>query len=186
MRYHGDPIAAVAADNVDTAKEALHLIEVEIDALPAPDRPQRGRREHHDPRGLGRVSGIPNLGRQGNVTSSGRVQWGDVQQGFAQADYVFEDRYDVAAWRIRRISSRALLWRTWSPLAHHRLTATQGIFPLRDSLAGIFGVPQTKIRVIPTEIGGGFGGKIAAVTEPAAMLLAQKSRSARQDHVQAR
>src|SRR2546428_14138671 len=54
-------------------------------------------------------------------------------------------------------------------------TATQGIFPLRDSLAGIFGVPQTKIRVVPTEIGGGFGGKIAAVTEPAAIFLAQKS-----------
>src|SRR2546428_8240264 len=54
-------------------------------------------------------------------------------------------------------------------------TATQGIFPLRDSLAGIFGVPQTKVRVVPTEIGGGFGGKIAAVTEPPAVLLAQKS-----------
>jgi CO/xanthine dehydrogenase Mo-binding subunit len=54
-------------------------------------------------------------------------------------------------------------------------SATQGIFPLRDNLAGIFGVPQTRIRVVPTEVGGGFGGKIAAVTEPAAILLAQKS-----------
>src|SRR5262249_59556773 len=47
--------------------------------------------------------------------------------------------------------------------------------PLRDSLAGMLGVTKTKIRVVPTEVGGGFGGKIAAVTEPPAILLAQKS-----------
>jgi CO/xanthine dehydrogenase Mo-binding subunit len=54
-------------------------------------------------------------------------------------------------------------------------TSTQGIFPLRDNLALIFGLPMNKLRVIPTEIGGGFGGKIAPVTSPAAILLAQKS-----------
>ena len=91
VRYHGDPIAAVAADNVDIAEEALHLIEVEIEALPALIDPKEAAHSAlmaHE--GWEGYAAIPNLGRQGNVTSSGRVQWGDVQQGFAQADYVFD------------------------------------------------------------------------------------------------
>src|SRR5216683_517737 len=164
VRYHGDPIAAVAADNVDIAEEALHLIDVEIEALPVLIDPKEAAHSSimlHE--GWEGYPALPNLGRQGNVTSSGGVQWGDVQHGFAQADYVFEDRFDAAMAYVEP-TGRISVW-----------TATQGIFPLRDSLAGIFGVPQTKVRVVPTEVGGGFGGKIAAVTEPAAILLAQKS-----------
>ncbi len=176
VRYHGDPIAAVAADNVDIAEEALHLIDVEIEALPALIDPKEAAHSStmiHE--GWEGYPALPNLGRQGNVTSSGRVQWGDVQQGFAQADYVFEDRYDIAMAHQTYIEPRAAMAQVEPTGRISVWTATQGIFPLRDSLAGIFGVPQTKIRVIPTEIGGGFGGKIAAVTEPAAILLAQKS-----------
>jgi xanthine dehydrogenase molybdenum-binding subunit len=176
VRYHGDPIAAVAADNVDIAEEALHLIEVEIEALPALIDPKEAAHSAimiHE--GWEGYPALPNLGRQGNVTSSGRVQWGDVQQGFAQADYVFEDRYDIAMAHQTYIEPRAAMAQVEPTGRISVWTATQGIFPLRDSLAGIFGVPQTKIRVVPTEIGGGFGGKIAAVTEPAAILLAQKS-----------
>ena len=79
----------MAADNVDIAEEALHLIEVEIEALPALIDPKEAAHSLimiHE--GWEGYPALPNLGRQGNVTSSGRVQWGDVQQGFAQADYV--------------------------------------------------------------------------------------------------
>src|SRR2546427_2144132 len=176
VRYHGDPIAAVAADNVDIAEEALELIEVEIEALPVLIDPKEAA---HSPimlhEGWEGYPALPNLGRQGNVTSSGRVQWGDVQHGFAQADYVFEDRFDVAMAHQTYIEPRAAMAYVEPTGRISVWTATQGIFPLRDSLAGIFGVPQTKVRVVPTEIGGGFCGKIAAVTEPPAVLLAQKS-----------
>src|SRR2546428_10883929 len=177
VRYHGDPIAAVAADNVDIAEEALHLMEVEIEALPALIDPKEAAHSAimiHD--GWDGYPALPNLGRQGNVTSSGRVQWGDVQQGLAQADYVFEDRYDIAMAHQTYIEPRAAMAQVEPTGRISVWTATQGIFPLRDSLAGIFGVPQTKIRVVPTEIGGGFGGKIAPGTQPAALLLAPKKR----------
>jgi CO/xanthine dehydrogenase Mo-binding subunit len=176
VRYHGDPIAAVAADNVHIAEEALHLIEVEIEALPVLIDPKEAAEssvlihEHWE-----NYTAIPNLGRHGNVSSSGRVQWGDVAQGLAQADYVYEDRFDISMAHQVYIEPRASAAKVEPDGRILVWTTIQGTFPLRDNLALIFGVPQHKVRVIPTEIGGGFGGKIAPVTEPAAVLLAQKS-----------
>jgi CO/xanthine dehydrogenase Mo-binding subunit len=176
VRYHGDPIAAVAADTVDTAEEALHLIEVEFDELPVLIDPKEAAESatliHQSWEGY---TAIPNLGRQGNITSSGRVQWGDVQQGFAQADHVFEDRFDISMAHQVYIEPRASMAQVEPNQRVSVWTTTQGIFPVRDNLAAIFGLPQNKVRVVATEIGGGFGGKIAPVTEPVAVLLAQKA-----------
>jgi CO/xanthine dehydrogenase Mo-binding subunit len=176
VRYHGDPIAAVAADNVDIAEEALHLIEVEIEELPVLIDPKEAAESTtliHT--GWEGYPAIPDLGRKGNITSEGRVQWGDIKQGFAQADYVFENRFEVAMAHQVYIEPRAAMAQVEPNGRVSVWTATQGIFPLRDNLAHIFALPQHKVRVVPTEIGGGFGGKIAPVTEPAAVLLAQKS-----------
>jgi xanthine dehydrogenase molybdenum-binding subunit len=176
VRYHGDPIAAVAADNADIAEEALHLIELEIEERPVLIDPKEAAESstwiHPD---WERYTALPDLGRQGNVTSSGRIQWGDVEQGFAEADHVYEDRFEVSMAHQVYIEPRSSMARV-EPNGQVALwTTTQGIFPLRDHLALIFGLPLNKLRVIPTEIGGGFGGKIAPVTEPVAILLAQKS-----------
>lgn len=176
VRYHGDPIAAVAADHVDIADEALHLIEVEIEELPVLLDPRLAAESTtllHT--GWEAYNAIPHLGRQGNVTSSGRVQWGDINKGFAQADHVFEDRYEVPMAHQVYIEPRASMAQVEPSGRVSVWTTTQGIFPLRENLAGIFNLPMTKIRVVPTEIGGGFGGKIAPVIEPAAILLAQKT-----------
>ncbi|GIX49109.1 MAG: xanthine dehydrogenase [Candidatus Tectimicrobiota bacterium] len=176
VRYHGDPIAAVAAENADIAEEALQLIEVEIEPLPVLIDPKEAAESalliHPE---WETYTAIPNLGRQGNITSTGRVQWGDVARGFAQADYVFEDRFEVAMAHQMYIEPRASMARVEPDGRITVWTSTQGIFPLRDHLALIFGLPATKVRVVPTEIGGGFGGKIAPVTEPVAILLAQKT-----------
>lgn len=176
VRYHGDPIAAVAAENVDIAEEALHLIEVEIDPLPVLIDPKEAAESttliHEN---WESYTALPNLGRQGNVSSSGRVQWGDVEQGFAQADVVYEDRFTVSMAHQVYIEPRASAAKVEADGRISVWSTTQGAFPLRDSLAGIFDLPMTKLRVIPTEIGGGFGGKIAPVTEPASILLAQKT-----------
>jgi len=97
VRYHGDPIAAVAADSIDIAEEALHLIEVDIDPLPVVLDPKEAAESttmiHEQWEGY---TALPNLVRHGNVSSSGRVQWGDVEQGFAQSDYVYEARFEIA------------------------------------------------------------------------------------------
>ena len=176
VRYHGDPIAAVAAENVDIAEEALHLIEVEIDPLPVLIDPKEAAEsttlihEHWES-----YTALPNLGRQGNISSLGRVQWGDVEQGFVQADVVYEDRFTVSMAHQVYIEPRASAAKVEADGRISVWSTTQGAFPLRDSLAGIFDLPMNKLRVIPTEIGGGFGGKIAPVTEPASILLAQKT-----------
>lgn len=176
VRYHGDPIAAVAADNVDVAEEALHLIELDIEELPVLIDPQVAAESstllHTN---WETYTAIPNLGRKGNLTSEGHVRWGDIQQGFAQSDQIFEDRFEVAMAHQVYIEPRSSMAQIEPSGRISVWTSTQGTFPLRDNLAGIFGVPQTKLRVIPTEIGGGFGGKIAPVIEPAAILLAQKA-----------
>lgn len=176
VRYHGDPIAAVAADNVDIAEEALHRIEVEFDELPVLIDPKEASESsvliHQN---WESYTAIPNLGRHGNISSSGRLQWGDVEQGFAQSDVVFEDRFDIAMAHQVYIEPRASVAKVEADGRISVWTTIQGTFPMRDNLALIFGVPQHKVRVIPTEIGGGFGGKIAPVTEPAAVLLAQKT-----------
>ncbi len=176
VRYHGDPIAAVAAENVDIAEEALHLIELDIEELPVLLDPKEAAASStliHQ--GWEQYTAVPNLGRQGNVTSSGRVQWGDVEQGFAQADHVYEDRFDVSMAHQGYIEPRASMAQVEPSGRVSVWTTTQGIFPLRDQLALIFGLPMTQLRVVPTEIGGGFGGKIAPVTEPPAILLSQKT-----------
>jgi CO/xanthine dehydrogenase Mo-binding subunit len=176
VRYHGDPIAAVAAENVDIAEEALHLIELEIEELPVLIDPKEAAESSllvHQ--AWESYQAIPNLGRQGNITSSGRMQWGNVEEGFAQADYVFEDRFDVAMAHQVYIEPRASMAQVEPNGRISVWTCTQGIFPLRENLSQIFGQPQHRVRVIPTEIGGGFGGKIAPVTEPPAILLARKS-----------
>jgi xanthine dehydrogenase molybdenum-binding subunit len=176
VRYHGDPIAAVAADNVDIAEEALHLIDLDIDALPILIDPKQAAESsiliHQNWEGY---TAIPDLGRHGNVTSSGRMQWGDVEQGFAQSDHVFEDRFEVSMAHQTYIEPRASMAAVEPDGRISVWSTTQGVFPLRDRLAHIFGLPMTKLRVVPTEIGGGFGGKIAPVTEPVAILLSQRT-----------
>ncbi len=177
VRYHGDPIAAVAADTVDIADEALHLIELEIDALPVLIDPKEAAESstmiHTE---WETYTSLPNLGREGNISSSGSVQWGDVEAGFAQADFVYEDRFEVAMAHQVYIEPRASAAKVEADGRISVWTTTQGAFPMRDNLAGIFNMPMNKLKVIPTEIGGGFGGKIAPVTEPASILLAQKTR----------
>ncbi|MCZ6875183.1 MAG: xanthine dehydrogenase family protein molybdopterin-binding subunit [bacterium] len=176
VRYHGDPIAAVAADNVDIAEEAIHLIELDIEALPvlldAKDAAESSNMIHS---GWEHYTALPNLGRDGNITSYGNVQWGDVEQGFAKADFVYEDRFDVAMAHQGYIEPRASMAQVEPDGRVSVWASTQGIFPLRDQLASIFSLPMNRLRVIATEIGGGFGGKIAPVTEPATVLLAQKT-----------
>lgn len=176
VRYHGDPIAAVAAENVDIAEEALNLIELDIEERPVLlDAKQSAESTNRIHENWEHYTALPNLGRDGNITSYGNLQWGDVEQGFAAADYVYEDRFDISMAHQGYIEPRAAMAQVEPDGRVSVWTSTQGIFPLRDNLALIFGLPMNRLRVIPTEIGGGFGGKIAPVTEPTAILLAQKS-----------
>ena len=175
--YTGHAIAAVAAVNPHVAEEALALIEVKYEALDPVMTTQEamssGASILHD--GLTTQELGEDTGKVSNVASHFQHVKGDVQKGFSEADVIIEREYDtktVHQGYIEPHNGTAL----WSPDGRlHVWCSTQGSFVVRDSLSDLLGIPVSRIRVTPTEIGGGFGGKIPIYVEPVAAILSKKT-----------
>jgi CO/xanthine dehydrogenase Mo-binding subunit len=116
------------------------------------------------------------LQRDGNVANRARIIVGDVERGFEEADRVFEHRFRTAMVHQGYIEphnavgqvnpdGQAIVW-----------CSTQGPFEVRHFCAEILALPLSKIRVVPTEIGGGFGGKTVVYLEPLALALSRKAK----------
>lgn len=184
VRYVGEPVAAVAADDALTAQRALDLIDVDYEPLPAvfdveealaPGAPIL----HPGPRLL--ASRRPDiLARQPGFEGSNVIHLftqrkGDVEAGFAAADHIvehtwysppvahvpFEPHVAVAQWAPDRLT----VW-----------TSTQAPHWVGIELANMFRLPASKVRVITTTLGGGYGAKIDPAIEPIVALLAQQAR----------
>ena len=177
-RYVGDRIAAVAAVDEETAEEAARLIEVDYEVLPsvtsgleamAPDAPLL----HED---HAEYWAQPDLDRRGNVCGHKQIVRGDVERGFAEADRIFEHRFHVPMVHQTYIEPHTATARFDASGKATVWASTQAQFPLRAAIAQILRMPMTRVRVIPTEIGGGFGGKLSPTVEPAAVALARKAR----------
>ena len=174
--YKGHAVAAVAALNPHVAEEALKLIRVEYEVLPAvtwvldamkPDAPIL-----HDDLVTDEL-GKPGA-RQTNVAKHLHFEMGDVAAGFRQADVVVEREFRLATVHQGYVEPHVsvALWN-----ADGRITvwtATQGSFTARQQTAELFQKPVSQVTVIPCEIGGGFGGKIRVYLEPVAALLSKK------------
>jgi xanthine dehydrogenase molybdenum-binding subunit len=175
--YHGHAVAAVAAHNVHIAEEALALIEVDYEILPpvmdvhqamAADAPillEDLRTEE-----LGVKGDKPT-----NVASHTRHQRGDMATGFAEADVIVEREFNTAMVHQGYIEPQASTshWRNDDHI--DVWTSTQGAFDIRDQVAELLQMPVGKVKVTPTEIGGGFGGKFTAYLDVPAALLSRKS-----------
>ena len=167
VRFIGDEVAAVAAVDKDTAREALELIDVEyeelqgvydVDSSTAEDAPTI-----HDY--------CPN-----NISVNRKIQYGDLEQGFAQSDYVREDTFKVhavshaylepcSAMAQLDLDGRITLW-----------TSTQVPYIVQCLLASTLGMRENDIRVIKPFVGGGFGGKMELRTwEFCAAFLARQT-----------
>ncbi len=176
--YQGHAIAAVAATSSHLAEEALDLIEVEYEVLPPVLEVLQAMQEnapllHEDlfTMELGQKSNRPS-----NIASHQTFQRGDVKAGFAAADHILEREYRSATVHQGYIEPHAAT-AVWSADGHVTLwCTTQGAFSMRTCVHQVLGIPVSKLKVIPTEIGGGFGGKIPAYGEPVAALLARKAR----------
>jgi len=175
--YRGHAIAAVAATSDLIARQAADLIEVEYEVL----EPALDVREAMLP---GAPILHPNMrtrtpagpGQEpSNIVAHAAVVFGDVEKGFAECDVIVEGEFKtkmVHQGYIEPQSATAM----WNPDGQLTIwTCTQGSFPARQSVSQILGHPVSKIKVIPTEIGGGFGGKISVYLEPVAALLSKKS-----------
>ena len=164
--FRGHPIAAIAADSVHEAEEALDLIEVEYEVLPAVTTAEDAMAE-----------GAPQLHSEfkNNIASHSRLEIGDLDKGFEEADIVIEREFRTSTVHQGYIEPHsATAW--WTP--QDRITvwgSSQGHFQIRDMTADIVGVPFSTIKVVPMEIGGGFGGKTTIYLEPIAVALSKKA-----------
>ena len=179
--FRGHPVAAVAATDPHLAEDALDAIEVEyevlqpvmsIDEALLPTTPLL-----HDPAISAEVEGLfdPVDGRQTNMARRLELKLGDVEQGFAESDVVIEREFSTASAHQGYIEPHNAMahWNADGLLTIW--TSTQGAFGVRDQLCEMLALSTSEVRVVPTEIGGGFGGKIQVYLEPLAAVLSRRT-----------
>jgi CO/xanthine dehydrogenase Mo-binding subunit len=175
--YHGHAVAAVAATSPHIAEEALALIEVDYEPLP-PVLDAREAMKDDAPILLDELR-TDELGAKldnpTNVASHIRHERGDLKAGFQQAAVIVEREFHTATVHQGYIEPQNA-----TALYNHdgQLTiwcSTQGSFGVRNQVSEVLQIPVARIRVIPLEIGGGFGGKNSVYLEPVAALLSKKS-----------
>ena len=167
-RYIGDPIAAVAAIDEDTAFEALSLIKVDYEELPAVFDPEEAMKE-----------GAPIIHKEykNNIVAYRNFDFGDVETGFNESDYIREDRFTSQAITHGVIEPRATLAQYELSGKLTLWTSTQSPYIVRRDLSLILNIPESKIRIIKPFVGSGFGGKVELFSDQvAAALLSIKTR----------
>ena len=184
VRYVGDPVAAVAAVDEATAEEALGLIEVEFEELPAVTSIDEALAAgaplvHESSAAGGDIMGqhyeVPKEFVGTNLCYRFSYANGDVNAGFKKADFIFEDTFTFP--RVQHFSMEPHV--TVAQVDGDRITlwaATQEPFTLREHLADIFRVAQNKVRIIVPYVGAGYGGKLSVKTEPLATALSWKTK----------
>ncbi len=175
--YKGHPVAAVAAVSAHQAEQALALIEVEYEVLKAATEVRQAMADDaellHDDQTTDEFG--EKTDKHSNVATHFRYEQGDVGEGFADADVIVEREYSTATVHQGYIEPQngAAFWNNNGELTIW--VSTQGAFTTRDALAGVLDLPVSKVRVVPMEIGGGFGGKIPIYLEPLTALLSKKT-----------
>ena len=150
VRYDGEPVAAVAAESFSIAREALGLIEVEYEVMPAVFDPELAVKPE-----------APQLHDQFGSNKFGEYQWnwGDTQKGFAESDCIFEDRFvfpSLFHYPMENVGGC---------IAHFRSDRVELVAPIqhpfaeRAEIAELFGLDAEMVRIHMPYIGGGFGAK---------------------------
>ena len=185
--YKGHAIAAVAATSPHVAEEALSLIDVEYEVLPPvmdaedamkEDAPLIHERLASMSTASIRAGGVlddDDTSKGTNIANHFEFKLGDLEEGFRQADVIVERDASTVAVHQGYIEphSGTAMWHGDGSLTIW--SSSQGHFMVRESTARLVGVPISKVKAIPMEIGGGFGAKLAIYCEPLAALLAKKA-----------
>jgi CO/xanthine dehydrogenase Mo-binding subunit/aerobic-type carbon monoxide dehydrogenase small subunit (CoxS/CutS family) len=185
--YHGHAVVAVSATSPHIAEEALALIKVDYEVLPPVLDVRKAMRDDapillDDPSGRasGRSLRTDELGQKGQVATNiaNHIQHrrGDVERGFQEAAVIVEREFHTATVHQGYIEPQTAT-ALYNPDGQLTIwCSAQGAFGVRDQVSDILHIPVSRIRVIPMEIGGGFGGKNTIYLEPVAALLSKKSR----------
>jgi CO/xanthine dehydrogenase Mo-binding subunit len=177
VRYIGEPVAAVAAEDEDTAQAAVKLIEVEYEDLPVYTDPEAackpGSIEIHEAFDSYRKAEFIVRGTMPNVAEHFKLRTGDVAKGFKESDLVLEEKYFVpiiqhaamephsAHAQFDKESGRLTIW-----------VANDAPFRALHEITEALNMPKEKIRFINPLQGGGFGSKGGLKVEPIAVALA--------------
>jgi 4-hydroxybenzoyl-CoA reductase alpha subunit len=167
-RYVGDPVAAVAAVDQDILQEALSLIRVDYEELPAIFDPLKAMEP-----GAPRVHGD----KDRNIAAQYLYNFGDVEKAFREADHVFEDSFETQ--RVAHVCPEThnclAMWDSSGKLTFYYCSQMPSV--TRVQLSKAFGIPESKIRVITNHVGGGFGSRATSKfpMDFAAIVLAKKS-----------
>jgi putative selenate reductase molybdopterin-binding subunit len=171
VRFVGDRVAFVAAETPEIAEKALSLIEVEYEILPAildsRESMTSPTRIHDEPEYVN----FAESNAEKNLAAHIRIDIGDVEKGFAEADEIFEGEYEVPKVQQAHIEPHVVVtyWDEDDRLVIR--TSTQVPFHVRRMMAPVLGLPVKRIRVIKPRIGGGFGGKQEVLIEDVAAHL---------------
>jgi CO/xanthine dehydrogenase Mo-binding subunit len=169
--YHGHAVAAVAAIDASTAKKALKLIKVTYEKLPhvtdvdkamEPDAPIVQPRNLQD-------------GKPSNISGRYEFGHGDIEAGLKDADVVVEKSFKTEQTHQGYIEPHACLASVSPDGTGELWVTTQGHFSFRNVCAALLGMDIAKLKVTPSEIGGGFGGKTHVWIEPVALALSRKA-----------
>jgi CO/xanthine dehydrogenase Mo-binding subunit len=164
VRYQGEPIALIAAETLEQARTAAEALEIDYEPLPGVFDCEAAL-----------VPGAPRVHDAGNLLAEWRIARGDTAAALAAADVVIAGEYETSFVDSGYIEPEAgVAWVDADGVVTIRL-ATQVIEHYRD-VAEVLGLPQNRVRVIGTYVGGGFGGKEDVTVEVYLGLLAWKTR----------
>lgn len=177
VRFVGDRVAFVAAETIEIAEAALDLIKVDYEVLPPIVDPTKAMEPgapviHDEPDYVQFDKSDPSR----NLAAEIRIDIGDIEKGFAEADRIFEAEYVDSKVQQAHIEPHVVMT-YWDP--DDRLvirTSTQVPFHVRRQIAPVLGLPIKRIRVIKPRIGGGFGGKQEVLVEDVAAHLTIATR----------
>ncbi len=167
VRYIGDNVAGVAATSEAIAEEALQLIKVDYELLPGYFDPEQSMRAE---------SNLIHEDRPHNIEREYHHHFGNVEEGFAVADYIREDRFDCAEVTHAALEPHSTLAKFDPDGKLTVWSSTQVPYYLMKTLASTLQMKEEDVRVIKPLIGGGFGGKSEVIPlELAAAVLARKA-----------
>ena len=168
--YVGHAIAAVAATSTHEAEEAISLIDVQYEVLSpvltAPDAMKSDAPLLHNDLVTELGDDLENIDAKDNVAKHLQDKLGDLEKGFSEADVIIEREFNTATVHQGYIEPHNVtaIWNTDNRLTIW--TSTQGAFTVRSAVGAALSKPVSEIKVVPMEIGGGFGGKIPIYIDP--------------------
>ena len=173
--YDGHAVAAVAATSSLIARDAIKLIKVTYEIMPHVTDVDKAMADGAPILRENAGDGSVPKGMHPNVVRYHESGHGDLETGFASADLVIEDTFRTEATHQGYIEPHACLAQLGGDGKGELWCCTQGHFHVQKTCAALLDIETSALRVTPSEIGGGFGGKTAIFIEPVALALSRKT-----------